>query len=652
MSKKKSGPVSTPIAKETKTTVSPSNSKSFLSEIKFWGPAMVISFLVFLNTLGNEFVNWDDEKNFLENPYVVNITGSNFFEMSSAMFKQFIIGNYNPLATFTLGLDKLIYGFDNPSGWHLTNLLLHIACVFFAYKLSRSLQLSTTASFIVALLFGIHPMRVESVAWITERKDVLFGLFYLWALWLYVKQKSYPTTGRTVAIFLLFILSLFSKIQAVTLPLSMIAIDYFMDEKFRFKSIIAKLPFFVFSLIFGLVGIYGLQNEGSLDNGTADFPFYVRPFIGSFSFIIYLIKSIIPFRLSPLYPYPSEIPSWFYPTILIFPLYAWFVWKMHKQGQKVWVFGLLFFFFNVVLLLQILGAGQGYLADRFTYIPYFGLFFIMAYYADKYIKVPDKKVLTLGLVFCAFGAYAFMTVQQSKVWKNSETLWTQVLKYYQSTTLPYGNRANYRRSMGMIKEAMEDYEKAIGLQPSAETYNSRARLFFDYGNSRDTLMRALSDYNKAIEMDPDNPEFFANRGATHARLGDYPKSLEDLSKALELNPANENAYLNRSVLYYNTGQFDLALADMEAYLKYNPYSADIWFETGRIYAGKGNWETAMANLNKAITMDANQGLYYFQRALVKINTNDISGAKEDAIKAQSLGYNQISDEIKQKLGIN
>lgn len=621
------------------------------SDYKYWGPVLIVTFLIFLNTLVNKFVNWDDEKNFLENPYVANITWSTFFEQTSSIFKQFIIGNYNPLATFTLALDKLFYGFEDPSGFHLTNLILHLICTFFAFKLAKALKLSNTAAFVAALLFGIHPMRVESVAWVTERKDVLFGMFYLWALWLYVKQKSYPTTQRTVAIFLLFILSLFSKIQAVILPLSMLAIDYYMDDKFKFRNILAKLPFFVLSLAFGIIGLYGLQNEGSLDNGAAEYPSYVRPFIGSFSFIIYLIKALIPFRLSPLYPYPSEIPSWFYPTIIIFPLYAWFVWKMHKANKKIWVLGLTFFFFNIVMLLQILGAGQGYLADRFTYIPYYGLFLIMGYYAAHYFERPDKRTLTLSLLFVAFASYGYISVQQNKVWKNSETLWTHVLKYYQQTTLPFGNRANYRREQGMVKEAMEDYERAIKLKPTAETYNSRARLFFDYGSSKDTLMRALTDYSKAIEMDPNNTEFLANRGATHARLGDYPSALSDLSKALEIDPKNENGYLNRSVLYYETGQYDLALADMQEYLKYNPFSADIWFETGRIYAGKGQFDQALQNVNKAIELNSNNGIYYYQRCLIYINKNELAKAKEDGLKAKALGYNQMTNDVIVKLGL-
>ncbi|MBK8387832.1 MAG: tetratricopeptide repeat protein [Saprospiraceae bacterium] len=610
-----------------------------------------ITAMVFANTLSNKFVNWDDDKNFYENPYVQNFTSEFFVKNTIEIFSQPVIGNYNPLSIFSLAIDKVIYGFDNPGGWHFTNLLLHLICVFFVYRIVIALGLNWKGAFITALLFGIHPMRVESVAWITERKDVLFGAFYLPALWLYIKQKKYPTTKRTFLIFLLFGLSLLSKIQAVMLPLSMLMVDYYLDGKLTYKNFLSKLPFFILSLVIGIVGLFALAHEGSIEAADNAYPTYTRPFIGSYSLLIYLIKSVIPFRMSPLYPYPTTMPSWFYLTVIVYFLFAWFIWKKYKEGERVWVFGLGFFFVNVFMLLQILGAGQGFIADRFTYIPYLGIFFIIGYYASKYLEVPSKKMMTTGLLLVGTLAFAGMTIKQNTVWKDSENLWTHVLKYYQQVTLPWGNRANFRRSEGRILEALADYNKAISLQPSAQTYNSRARLYFDVSSSPDTLQLALSDYEKAIELDPKNGEFYSNRGATYARLGNLAKALEDFNKALEFNPNNKDGYLNRSVLYYNTGQNDLALADMLSYLKIDPFNADLWFETGRIYASKGNWTDAMTNLNKAIAIDASQGIYFYQRCLVFINMNNDAQAKQDALMAIQLGYPSVAPDVKQRLGI-
>ena len=643
-------------AKISKSISNPTNKKlpSDSSSFKNLWPALfvvLITFIVFSNTLNNKFVNWDDDKNFYENPHVVNFTKEFFVKNTVEIFSSPVIGNYNPLSIFSLAIDKLIYGLDNPSGWHFTNLLLHLICVFFVYKIAESLGLSWKGSFIVALLFGIHPMRVESVAWITERKDVLFGAFYLPALFLYIKQKSNPTTRKTLLIFLLFTLSLLSKIQAVMLPLSMLLVDYYMDGKISFKSIFSKLPFFIMSLVIGIVGIMALSNEGSIENADETYNMFTRLFIGSYSLMIYLIKAVIPFRMSPLYPYPASMPTWFYATMAIVPITIWFINKQYKAGNRIWVFGLGFFITNIFMLLQVLGAGQGFIADRFTYIPYFGLFFIIGYYANQYLVVPSKGMITTALLCVSFIAYGAITYNQNTVWKDSENLWSHVLKYYQQVTLPWGNRANFRRGEGRIMDALSDYNKAISLQPSAQTFNSRARLYFDISNSPDTLELALNDYNKAIELDPKNGEFLSNRGATYARLGNFAKALEDMNKGVEYNPKNEAGFKNRSVLYFQTGQLDLALADMQSYLKLSPFDADIWFEVGRIYAGKGNWDEALANLNQAIRINQSQGIYYYQRCLVYINKNQDNLAKPDAIKAIQLGYPSVSADVKSKLGI-
>jgi hypothetical protein len=160
-------------------------------------------------------------------------------------------------------------------------------------------------SFITALLFAIHPMRVESVVWITERKDVLFGAFYLLSLIFYIQYIRQKKAWYYVLALLVFILSLLSKIQAVALPLSLLLVDYWFSRKLSKKLVLEKIPFFVLSLATGLVGIYFLRQQGSLDT-TSLFPLHQRLFIGSYSFIVYLLKSVFPWEMSAVYPYPAN----------------------------------------------------------------------------------------------------------------------------------------------------------------------------------------------------------------------------------------------------------------------------------------------------------------------------------------------------------
>jgi tetratricopeptide (TPR) repeat protein len=629
------------------------NNKSFL----IYGlVAVAITFLCFTTALNNKFVNWDDDRNFYENPLVQHINGTNFWQNTKAIFKSDVIGNYNPLTIWTFAIEKRLFDFEKPFYWHLNNVLLHLLCVFLAYRISLLLGLSWQGALFVALLFGIHPMRVESVAWVTERKDVLFGSFYLAALLQYIKYKNDQKSIRWVWMTILFTASLFSKIQAVSLPLSMIAVDYFLDNKWHIKSAINKIPFFLLSVAFGVYGVIKLKEFGSLATveDTTSFSFVQRLFVGSFSFVIYLIKLIFPFRMSPLYPYPNHFPLYFYPSMIIAPIVLWALYYSFIKGQKAFFFGLTFFIFNIIFLLQILGAGQGYLADRFTYIAYLGLFFIIGYYLEKFtLASPHKANMIWGVAGVYLVLLGFMTLRQNKVWENSATLWTHVLQYYKDTTLPYGNRANYYRDVKMYKEALADYNTTIKMKDNQpQAYNSRARLYFDLAKGRDTLLLALNDYNKAIGYDAKDGEFRVNRGATYARLGDIDKALEDFNEGLKLKPDHAVGYLNRSIMYQNKGRIDLALKDIESYLNLNPYNADLWYEKGRALRLLGKSKEAIAAYTEALKLKSNNaGLYFYERSRTYAELKMPNEAKNDLQQSINLGFKQIDPEYRQQFGL-
>lgn len=622
---------------------------------KFWLPvlvALVVTFLCFSPSLDYGFVNWDDDRNIFKNEHITTLKkGENFWINSQKIFKSTVIGNYNPLSIWSFAVEKVTYGMDNLGMWHLTNILLHLIAVLFVYKLCLLLGLSWRGAVFVAVLFGIHPMRVESVAWLTERKDVLFGAFYMAALYLYTKGKL---TGKNYHIWisLLFGLSLFSKIQAVILPISMVLIDYYFDKKISVSGVIKKAPYFLMSLAFGLMGIYFLQGEGSLETNTSSFEGMQRLFVGSYSYVVYLVKLVVPYKLSPLYPYPSAMPWYYYPTILIFPAVAYALWRAYKKGHNVLFFGLAFFSANIFFLLQILGAGQGFLADRFTYIAYFGLFFLGGWGLDRLLeKYSDKKSILLGGAAALTLVFSWMTYQQTQVWQDTETLWTHVLKYYKKSTLPYGNRANYYRDVKRYDEALVDYNKSISLNPRGEqAYNSRARLYFNMSNHPDTIQLAYNDYSKAIELSPQNGEFYINRGATLARLGRINDAIKDMTQGLKLKPDHVSGYLNRSLMYNQLGDHSTALKDIETYLQLRPYDANMWYEKGRALRNLGNNTEAINAYSRAIQLNSNQGLFWHERARSRRDLNDIANAKSDLSRAIALGY-KASPQLRQSLGM-
>ncbi|MFT6333684.1 MAG: tetratricopeptide (TPR) repeat protein [Saprospiraceae bacterium] len=613
--------------------------------------ALLITLACFFNTTNNEFVNWDDDRNFYENEHVITTSADNFWSNTKEIFSSTVIGNYNPLTIWTFAIENRIYGIDNPGPWHGTNVFLHLLCVFFVYRISLLLGLRWQGALIVALLFGIHPMRVESVAWLTERKDVLFGVFYLAALFLYIKGKTVGKV-RHIVIAILFLLSLFSKIQAVVLPLSMLAVDYYLSGKITKKDIFQKGPYFILSLLFGLLGVFILDDQGSLES-AATYPAWQRIFVGSYSYLIYLVKAIVPYKMSPLYPYASSLPLYYYPTIFLGPSVLYGLYYTYKNDLRIWFFGLAFFTVNIMFLLQILGAGQGFLADRFTYIAYFGLFFIAGYFFDKYInETPKYKSPLMGAAVLIFIAFGFLTIKQNQVWKNSETLWSHVLKYYQNSTLPYGNRANYLRSQGRIQEALSDYSKSIALKPDGQqAYNSRARLYFDIAKSADTLRLALNDYNKAISLDPQNGEFYVNRGATFARLGDADNAIKDMTLGIQFKPDHAVGYLNRSVMYNQQGNVQAALEDINSYLNLKPYNADIWYEKARSLRGLNRINEAIPAYSRAIKINNGKAIYHYERGRTYSFLGKLAEAKVDILNAMNLGYKNVDPALKNKLGI-
>ena len=611
---------------------------------------VLVTSIVFAPSLQNEFVNWDDDRNFYENELIETLNDENFWINSKKIFQTHVIGNYNPLTIFTFALEKRFFGFEKPFYWHLNNLLLHLLCVIMVYLICIQMKLDPLVALFVAILFGIHPMRVESVAWVTERKDVLFGAFYFLSIFYYikytrVKQKPY----YILLVWIFFILSLLSKIQAVILPVSFILLDYYFDRKLSMRKILRKTPYLIASLVIGIIGIYFLQMQDSLESNST-FQLYERIFIGSYSYVVYLVKSVVPYQMSALYPYPSSLPIYFYPTIIVFVALPILLWKLYIRKKHILFFGISFFTVNIFFLLQILGAGQGFIADRFTYVAYFGIFVIFGYYFHRLLQHSTLQKFIPYAFLLPIIAYSFFTFHQCKVWKNSETLWTHVIKTSNLSTLPYGNRANYYRDKGMIKEALRDYTTTINLKSTKPgPYNSRGKLYFAYDNP-DSLRIALSDYDNAIRLAPEVGEYCINRGATYSKLGDQQRALQDFNKGIELNPSFPNGYLNRSLIYFHNKDLDAAISDLTKYLSYKPYSPDIWFERGKAKNLLHRYSQAIPDFDRAIQLNNKKGIYFFERAKAHYSVGKYPQAKNDINTSIQLGYKGVKEVVDRILG--
>jgi len=585
---------------------------------------LAITLVAFLPAFTNDFVNWDDDYNIANNNNTALLNWDNLVNI----FSEPVIGNYNPLPILTFAIERKFFGLD-PTIYHVNNIILHLFCVFMVYKVFRGLNLTALSSAIGALLFGIHPMRVESVAWVTERKDVLFGAFFLAALWYYIQ---YIRTGYKKKYFYfalgLFAFSLIAKIQAVSLPLAMLLVDYYFKRPLKFNLVLEKWMFFLLSLFIGLLGVYFLRDQGSMDDST-QYTLIQRLFVGGYSLGVYLVKFIFPYVMSPLYPYPAILPWEIYLGPIPVLIVAALVLIGYKKDWRALVFGLMFFVVNVMFVLQVVGAGQGFLADRFTYMPYLGLMFLVVYALDELrSETGNTGKYALYGVGAMMALYFVMTFQQTKVWRDSDALWSHVLKYYNKTSLPFRNRANYRRDQGRTEDALADYNSAISLKPDGALYNSRAKLYFNLKQ----YQPAMENYNLAIGMDSTVGEYYINRGAVWALTNQLDKALADFNNGVRLDPKGANGYKNRSLVYQSAGQWQLAINDLDTYLSMHPEDADLWYERGRLKNVLNDGAGALTDLNRAIELNRAGGIYYYEKMKALL----LLGRKPEALEMYAI----------------
>lgn len=642
-----------------------------------WLPFAIVALLItaacYFPSLSNALVNWDDDPNITENPNLEMVgngqpwstTIANVFDID----KGAVIGNYNPLPILTFAVEKSISGGQFDEGYtrliHTDNLLLHLLTVFFVIKLLLAMGFGNWGAFVGGLLFGIHPMRVESVAWATERKDVLFAVFFFAALLYYVKwlrqgERGENRTSTYIIMVVLALLSCFSKVQAVTLPLSMLVLDYWFRRPLKFNLILEKTPFWLLSLAFGMINLYTLKMQGSTTDELTNFNILDRLCIGAYSIFVYLYKLALPYPMSPLYPYPKPLPIWVYVAPVGVAALVYGLWRAWKTDNRIWVVGGLFFFFNVMFLLQVLGAGQGFLADRFTYVPYFGFFAIIAWYYEKLAANSATKGIAqaaLGIVGLAFAVW---TVKQIGVWKNGETLWSHVIQFEKkSNSLPYWNRGQFYRSQGNYDAALRDYSTAVEVEPkNPELLNSRGKTYFDMAMSgkfkskeAEFVQKALADYTEALTKprikDKSKAEILINRGAAEGSRGNNAQAIADISEGVKIDPTNKNGYFNRSIAYYSMQQYEKALDDYKEYLKYDPNNANVWYESGMILRSLNRNDEAIKSLDSALRLNPNMGIAYIERARAKAQGGNKSAAQSDYQKAQQLGVK--TDGFDQKL---
>ncbi len=598
---------------------------------------LVFTLIIFIPSFQNNFTNWDDPGYLLENNLVKNLTESAL----TKIFTTPVMGNYHPLSILSLAVEYHFFHLS-PAGYHVISVLIHLLNTGLLYYFIILLVRNWRIAFITALLFGIHPMHVESVAWVAERKDVLYSLFYILSLCMYVKYIN-ARNNRTfyyILTFIFFLLSLLSKAQAVTLPAALLLIDYFREKKFSKKILLQKIPLFIISVIFGVIAVIAQKKSGAITDIPV-FSLFNRILFAAYGFMSYIFKLILPLNLSSYYPYPptnTSLPVIYYivPVILLILLFLIIRYCRHN---KYVIYGVGFFIINILLLLQVVPVGGSIMSDRYSYLSFIGLFFIVAYLIDlSWQKNNQRLYKSRFLVSGVFAAYlVFISIRtnaQIKIWKNSETLWTNTITKYKDVVIAYSNRGSYYQKEQRLDEALADFNEALRLRPDhPETLINRSDLYRVKGQ----YDLALADCNKAISVRPDYPGGYINRGIVYCITGKYDAGFNDFNKVISLQPDYPNSYCNRGNLYDMKGLLDSALADYTKAISLKADYSEAFYNRGKTYMKKNNYDAALSDFNNAIAINKNYVEAYYFRSQVYNNKQDYPHALDDAMTVKRFG---------------
>ncbi len=667
----------------------------------------IITFLCFRYTLNNQFTNWDDDYYIVNNPNIKALNAQNLkalfltegFEKSS---------NYHPLCLLSLAVN---YSFTqlNPTSYYLTNILLHIAnaiMVFFLFLgLCRRLKMEETSAIIIgglgALWFGIHPMHVESVSWIAERKDVLYGVFYLGGLLLYLKYIDESKLMQYIAICVLFILSCLSKGMAVAFPLSLLCVDFLLGRKLLSKKVILeKVPLFAISLSFGMLTFYFQRKSGAVsDFGVLSIA--ERFMYASYGFVMYVSKFFNPTFLSTFYPYPfrymnvdnPDQPGYlhtiFYAApfialaLLLLPTYI--AYKRKSSYFRVIGFGTGFMIANLIFVLQFVSVGAAIMADRYSYVAYIGLIFVVVYLLHELFvnKVAYRNGIIGAVVIFSIGL-SYICYHRTYAWHDARALLTDATEKYPFKKEPgntydkknsgiamlsYKWLGNYYFDRGLFDSALDNYNILVMLRSADEKVESKiARINLIKSGGGD-MMGQPADPNApqganpamAQQMMPamqqgqlpkGDYKLYLDSSYTYLRAGDTLKAFRCYIIAFRFNPGVEKLYAESSFNAVQSRQFDDAINQYSILLKLNTGNPYYYFYRGVAQFSKNNlksaiadWETAMRTNTKEIQVQQSAS---YNLCVAYDTLGKDSLAWYYVQKARQVGY-KVNDDFYAKL---
>ncbi len=599
----------------------------------------VMTLAVYGQVFTFDFVNIDDNIYVTQNKHLQSgLSAAGIVWALSTTYAEF----WHPLTWLSLMADYQFYGL-NAGGYHITNLILHILSTWLLFWLFCRMTGALWKSAFVAAFFALHPLHVESVAWISERKDVLSAFFWMLTLCLYVYYTEKPAIKRYLPVLFSFVLALLSKPMVITLPVIMILLDYWPLARFRVGSesqkgnmflwqLKEKWPFFVLSVVFSIITVLAQHKTGGRD---ISFSLISRVDNAIIALMTYLEKTLWPHHLAVFYPFPLEISATQVMVALLLTIAITAVSVAAVKRLPPLFTGWAWFVITIAPVIGIIPIGDFAMADRYHYLPSIGLA-VMAGWGIPYglPSRPMRKSFLLPAGMIVLTLMALFSWRQCGYWENNRKLLTHTLEATKNNYLAHINFGSELLAAGKMQEAIYHYNKAHDVMPdNILIYNNRGKAYA--GLSR--YESAIQDFTEAIRSKPDYADSYYNRGVMYHQFGQYPLAVQDFTKAIRLQPDNALAYFNRGNSYISLNRHQEAIHDLSQAIVLKPDYADAYNNRAFIYFSQGRHQEAIGDYSRAIALKTDYADAYNNRAFVYLNRGDMASGCRDAKKACALG---------------
>jgi tetratricopeptide (TPR) repeat protein len=607
---------------------------------------VLVTLSVYWQVRRHVFVNFDDPAYISENSYVkAGLTLKSLRWAFSFDHKNKTY--WHPLTWLSHMGDVQLYGMN--AGSHLlTNVFLHILNSLLLFFLLRQMTGDLWPSALVAVLFALHPLNVESVAWVAARKNMLSTFFWMLTLWAYTIYSKQPELGKYLFLLLVFVLGLMAKPMLVTLPFVLLLLDYWPLNRFGFAGrygdhkkwpvlhlVVEKIPLLLLSAVSIYLSSFSLKQQGSFIS-TASVPMVLRISNAVVSYTGYIGKMIWPHNLSVYYPYPKLLPAWQIIgagavivgiTVLVLRVY---------RTKPYFSMGWLWYLGTLVPVLGLVQAGiWPSMADRFGYIPLIGLFIMIAWGGAEVLSGWRFKRVTPAAAAVLVSVFAVTTWLQTGYWKNSITLFEHAIDVNSNNALAHNNLGAALRKQDRVADAIGHYDWALMLKPdyAAAHYNLGIALMrigrFD---------EATSHFQRAQQLKPDSPIVYRNLKKALAAQRVMNRKMSEIQAALKLAPENVTLYLKMGNLYERKGDLDSAISQYKMALSHQPDFSPVLNNLAIAYAIKGEYDKALSAFKKRIALQPDDADAHYAIARILARQNKVEESIDWLKKATQKGY--------------